>query len=273
MSLPPALHWRVTHLIARNRHRRAISGMARGARFYLDAYENWSYDIDRNGERRVLECLSADEPSCIFDVGANVGQWTSIARQLCPEAQIHSFEVVEQVAGELRSRFAHDPRVTIVSTGLGRDQEEIAVRYFPESSEISGAVQEHERAFELVHARVQRGDAYCASNGIDHIDLLKVDVEGMEYEVLLGFDAMLTDGAIGAVQFEYGPASILTGKLLRDYYTFLSERNFEVGKVYPRGVEFRPYRFRDEDFLGPNYLAVRADKRELIEHLRGKSKR
>lgn len=273
MSLPPALHWRVTHLIARNRHRRAVSGMARGARFYLAAYENWSYDIDRNGERRVLECLSAEEPRCIFDVGANIGQWTSVARQLCPEARIHSFEVIEQVAAELRSRFAHEPRVTVVSTGLGKDQEEIAVRYFPESSEISGAVEEHERPFELVRSPVQRGDAYCAATGIDHIDLLKVDVEGMEYDVLLGFEEMLAGGAIGAVQFEYGPASILTGRLLRDHYAFLTERSFEVGKVYPRGVEFRPYRLRDEDFLGPNYLAVRADRLELIERLRGKSRR
>ncbi|MGH2956310.1 MAG: FkbM family methyltransferase [Solirubrobacterales bacterium] len=273
MSLSPRLHSRVTDLIARNRHRRALSGIARGARFYLDAYENWSYDADRNGERRVLECLSSDEPSCIFDVGANVGEWTSIARQLCPEAQIHSFEVVEQIAGVLRSRFAREPRVTIVPTGLGKDQEEIAVKYFPESTELSGAVQEHPFPFELVSSPVQRGDAYCAEAGIDHIDLLKIDVEGMEYEVLLGFEEMFTDGAIAAVQFEYGPGNILTRRLLRDHYTFFSERNFGVGKIYPHGVEFRPYRFRDEDFLGPNYLAVRADKLELIERLRGKSRR
>ena len=273
MSVPPALHSRLTRLIARNRHRRALSGFARGARFYLDAYENWSYDIDRNGERRVLECLSAEGPKCIFDAGANVGKWTSIARQLCPDAQIHSFEVVEQTAGELRSRFAGEPHVTVVSTGLGKDQGEIAVKHYPESSEISGAIREYERAFELVSSPVQRGDAYCAEAGIDHIDLLKIDVEGMEYEVLQGFDQMLSNGAIGAVQFEYGPECILTRRLLRDYYTFFSERNFEVGKIYPRGVEFRPYRFRDEDFRGPNYLAVHADKLELIERLRGKRRR
>jgi hypothetical protein len=37
-----------------------------------------------------------------------------------------------------------------------------------------------------------------------------------------------------------------------------------VGKVYPTYVDFRSYRLTDEDFRGPNYLAVRRERNDLI---------
>jgi len=42
----------------------------------------------------------------------------------------------------------------------------------------------------------------------------------------------------------------------------------KLGKIYPNYVDFREYRFQDEDFLGPNYLAVHSSLESLIESLR-----
>ena len=45
---------------------------------------------------------------------------------------------------------------------------------------------------------------------------------------------------------------------------FRSLRVSVVGKIFPSYVDFREYELKDEDFQGPNYLAVRAARADLI---------
>jgi hypothetical protein len=52
-----------------------------------------------------------------------------------------------------------------------------------------------------------------------------------------------------------------------DFHEYFEARGYAVGKIYPRGVDFRPYAVSDEDFRGPNYLACRKDKPEYIQRL------
>jgi hypothetical protein len=90
----------------------------------------------------------------------------------------------------------------------------------------------------------------------------------MEHRVLKGFSGMLERKVIDLVQFEYGRVSIVHGFLLRDFYAFFRERGYVVGKIYPNYIDFRDYDMSDEDFLGPNYLACRADKADYIDALK-----
>jgi hypothetical protein len=56
--------------------------------------------------------------------------------------------------------------------------------------------------------------------------------------------------------------------LLRDAYQLLGGHGFALGKIYPTYVDFRDYDVaRDEDLRGPNYLAVRRDRADLIDLL------
>jgi Methyltransferase FkbM domain len=117
---------------------------------------------------------------------------------------------------------------------------------------------------ECLRGRVVRGADYCAEHGISTIDCLKIDVEGAEHLVLQGFGDLLTPNRIPVIQFEYGMVNIVTKFLLRDFYQLLEGRGYRVGKLFPRQVRFREYRFRDEDFLGPNYVAASADVAPLL---------
>lgn len=92
-------------------------------------------------------------------------------------------------------------------------------------------------------------------NGIERIDLLKIDVEDAEHLVLEGFGEALGT-KIDAIQFEYGRVNIITHFLLRDFYQILEARNYLVGKLFSNHVDFRSYDLTDEDFVGPNYVAV-----------------
>ena len=55
--------------------------------------------------------------------------------------------------------------------------------------------------------------------------------------------------------------------LLRDFYRFFTEHGFRVGKLYPEGVAFRDYELRHEDFRGPNYVAVRRERDDVVAAL------
>ena len=113
-----------------------------------------------------------------------------------------------------------------------------------------------------------RGDDFIKDNNIVSIDFLKLDIEGSEYDALLGFENAFKEGIVKLVQFEYGFINISTKKLLIDFYTFFEANGYIVGKVFPKNVEFRNYNVKYEDFIGPNFIAVKKTETALINTLR-----
>ena len=257
-------------LVGRHRDATVTRVAALAARRYLDAYENLDYDIEMNGELRVLEILRDLDPLLVFDVGANVGDWTAHARGLFASAVIHCFELVPDTADRLAHRFEEDEQVVVHRIGLSDRPGTVAVHHYPARPDLSTMVA-YPQPFDHValDVAVDVGDAYLAAVGSDRLDLLKVDVEGAEHRVLQGFSSAFESGHITVVQFEYGRANIAERALLRDLYAWFDGFGFDVGKIYPRTVDFRPYRFEDEDFRGPNFLAVHRSHTGLIDRLRG----
>jgi FkbM family methyltransferase len=228
-------------------------------------YENWSYDADNNGEARLLAELSS-ELEVVFDVGANVGEWTQRVLDTS-DATCHAFEIVPATATELDRRVT-DPRVTVNHFGLSDTDGTVRVKVYPGFAQFASiSTLDHGAGYEWRDCRVRRGDAYCRESGIDHIDFLKVDTEGADLAVLRGFGDML--GRVTAIQFEYGMANISSRALLADCYELLESHGHTVGKIFPNSVAFGPYRPEMEDFRGPNYLAVPRDRVDLIERLGG----
>lgn len=240
-------------------------------RLFLRAYENYEYDIERNGEAWLLGRLAALNPQVVFDVGANVGDWSLRAARLLPGATIHAFEPVPTTFEILARRLGPlGPRVHANPFGLSDKDGEIALNVIEGDSTLSSFVSLHEGRQQRVACAVRAGDAYLAERGVGRIDLLKIDVEGAEPLVLAGLARALGEGRIDAIQFEYGQANILTKFLLRDFYQVLEQAGYAVGKLYPTRVDFRAYRFEHEDFVGPNFVAVRQSHERLKNLLAGK---
>lgn len=159
-------------------------------------------------------------------------------------------------------------RVTVNALGLSDERGTAQVAYLPEFPEgSSAAVVQPAGAVDIRECAVEAGDDYCRDHGIEHVNFLKLDVEGFEQKVLKGFDTMLTYGRIDVIQFEYGHLNASVRFLLGDFYELFAEHEYLVGKIYPEAVDFREYDPRDEDFRGPNFLAVRRARTDLIERL------
>jgi FkbM family methyltransferase len=255
---------------ARVRQNPVLRTAAKLCHQYLKWFGNGSYKPARNGERWLLEGLGAEPIQTVLDVGANVGSWSLMAAELLPQATIYALEVVPDTAATLRDRVQGHNRIRPFALGLAAETGTLALRYNAvASTHATFTDYPHSWSGERIDCPVVRGDEFLAQQGISRVDFLKIDVEGAEHLVLQGFDDALRRGRIRFVQFEYGLVNILTHFLLRDFYELFRRYGYMVGKIYPDYVEFRDYKLRDEDFLGPNYLACRTGD-QALHHLRAR---
>jgi FkbM family methyltransferase len=241
---------------------------ARNAAHWLTEFlhaEN--HDFRTNGEARLLECLGHTAIT-ILDVGANRGAWALEARRRCPNATIYCFEIASETRRHLRANVAGVEGINVLDFGLADRAGWERVKYYPERDARTSIYDyPHPERFVWNEERVQTGDAFVQDRGLTHIDLLKIDTEGADFRVLRGFEAALSRGAISVVQFEYGYASILARALLIDFYEYLEPKNYVIGKLHTKRVDFRPYRLKDENFFGPNFVAVHRSHHALISRL------
>ena len=263
---------RLGKVFARHRRNPFVRRLARAAYDLHRGYENLDYDWSCNGEAMILERLGRLGGKVVFDAGANTGDWSALCLQYFRDPVVHAFEIVPGTFAKLEERFAGAEDVILNNLGLSNREGQIDVYFDEERSTIATSIPGFSESFHsyspgVASLPVTTGDQYCQANDICHIDLLKIDVEGHEPEVLQGFQRLLSVEAIDVIQFEYGYINIDTGFLLRDFYKILEQYGMVIGKLYPKHVEFREYRHQHENFIGPNYIAVRKARKDVIESL------
>ncbi|MGH8218748.1 MAG: FkbM family methyltransferase [Steroidobacteraceae bacterium] len=261
-------------LCCRYRGHQPLDGLARVVARFHQRLDNVDFEMHRNGELRVLEIMSRGKPRCLFDVGANKGDWTATARRLIPACTIHAFEIVPETFKRLEARLGRLASVHLNDCGLSSQAEQIEIHLGPTSDTATACRIEGMRFHEEYYrtrvrcAAITAAD-YMRTHGIDQVDLVKIDVEGMDLQVIRGFGERLRD--VRAIQFEYGIFNIASHDLLSDFYRHLQALGFLVGKIFPRSVAFLDYHFSMENFHGSNFLAVRDDEVALIEKLAGRT--
>jgi len=260
------------YALAKTKRFKGLAAFADGfAVMYHRAYENYNYNHNSNGELWLLKQLaSAGLLGVVFDVGANRGDWTECVLKANPAAHVHCFEICPPTFALLKSVLDGRSNVVLNRFGLSNSTGETEIHYSSESDGLTSTL----NVDTITNAQkfcvpVERGDQYCKSSSVGTIDFLKIDVEGAEPSVLSGFGDLVRPGVIPIVQFEYGRLNIDAKYLLCDFYSYFRERGYLVGKLLPQGVRIREYSAWDEDFLGPNYVAIRPD---LAPHLQDRSR-
>jgi FkbM family methyltransferase len=253
----------------RNSHNSLFKALAGFGRALNRLYENRNHDIYSNGELTVLKKISGISPSIIIDGGANVGDYSLMVTRTIPECQIYSFEPVKSTFQKLTENTKEYSRILPIMSGLFKENcsKEINLFKADEHSSLYDIQGLPEKSKQKETIKLIRGDDFMAEKNIDSIDFLKLDIEGAEYDALLGFENCIKYGRVKAVQFEYGYLNITTKKLLIDFYNFFEANDYLVGKIFPKKVEFRKYDFLYEDFIGPNFIAVKKSETRLIELL------
>ena len=216
-----------------------------------------------NGEDMVqtIALRTAASRATIFDVGANVGDWTAALREISANLQIrahiHAFEPCRETFAQLSQRTGDWADVSLVNKACSRRAGSAMMHVYGSgfgTNSLSEPIDDYRAVSEEV--RVTTVDLYCKTNGIETIDLLKIDAEGHDFEVIAGTSEMLDRHAIRILQFEYNHRWMGSRNYLRDVFSFLTPRGYMIGKLSGPHVEFYPYwRWELETYTEGNYIA------------------
>jgi len=151
--------------------------------------------------RKVYRVEATDR--VILDVGANIGVFTLYAARLSPQARVFAFEPFPSTFLRLQStvREHHlEARVACLNYAATATN---ALRIMPD-----GPVPSQRRALSFAAGKSgtevvgKTLEAMLDENQLAHVDLLKMDIEGSEYEVLLSTSPQVLS-RIGRIAVEY----------------------------------------------------------------------
>ena len=227
-------------------------------------------DISTNGE---LDLIRRVFPSSkvVFDIGANVGDWASLALSVNPNIALHCFEPSATTFTHLSSR-TFPASVTRNNFGLSSTPGDAVLYVFGNGAGINSLYRRagledgwglaSPTAHEPVH--LETFDSYCAANRIDTVDFCKVDVEGHELEVFKGMSTSLNNRTVQLVQFEYGGCNIDSRVLLKDIFEHFAVYGYHLYKIGPKSLrQILRYDQRLENFQYQNWVAVAPDYARL----------
>ena len=221
-------------------------------------------EFQQHGELQLMKKLSAFNFQTIFDVGSNIGEWSRMTRQFHPNANLHLFELVPETFGKLTRNGVIDAKMMVNNFGLSHTSGLIDVKYLEGNDRVSSTATELHSTGTLRQCLVLTGQDYLKMHqDVKSIDFLKLDTEGHELDVLRGFGRSIETSVI---QFEYGFVAVLTKNLLVDFYRYLPE--YTIGRLTPDGVVFKDYHLTDENFNGPDYVAVLRSRQDIIDAIR-----
>lgn len=260
----------IKRIFKRNTHNVVFKALAGFGRSLNRLYENRNHDIRSNGELTILSKLSLLKPRVIIDAGANRGDYSLWIKKYCPDTQIYSLEPVKDTFDLLLKNVQSFNNIIPLQKGFYKDNCKKNINLYPsnEHSSIYRAERLSNNVEGVAEIELIKGDDFMKTYNIDKVDLLKLDLEGAEYDALLGFENALKHKKIDVIQFEYGYINITTKKLLVDFYDLFESYGYVVGKIFPKNVEFRKYEFKHEDFIGPNFIAVNTNEKDLIKLLK-----
>jgi FkbM family methyltransferase len=145
--------------------------------------------IAADGDRTLRVDYDLDERSLVWDVGGYEGNWSAeIAARY--RSTIEIFEPVEEFVDRLQERFRLNPDVHVHAFGLGGESRTDLVA-------VNGDRTSLFETGELQKIRIVDVLEQLQSSGVQSIDLLKVNIEGAEYELL---DRLIASGRIADVR-------------------------------------------------------------------------
>jgi len=150
---------------------------------------NLKWRQDRGDKTHRLD-YDLNENSVVFDLGGYEGQWSSdiFSRYCC---NIYIFEPVTDFADLILKRFKKNPKIRIFHFGLAeRTHQEIISVNNDASSIFSKKTGKYEEITLI------RASEFIKQNSINHIDLMKINIEGGEYHLL---EHLIESGLISTI--------------------------------------------------------------------------
>lgn len=181
-------------------------------------------------------------PECTFvDLGANEGYFTVIGAGLCGSAgHVLAIEPQRRLLPVIEEnlRLNASPHVRLVNAAVG-DQPGTSVIHLTASTNTGGSgFHRHSKyALPTQEVTVMTLEQVLDSHKISRVDLMKVDIEGHEYEALMGSPQVFESHRIRAVALELHPAILAKrGKDVSDITSMLKRFGYQHSSKFGNAV-------------------------------------
>ncbi len=213
-------------------------------------------DLD---ERKLIE-LATKEFQVVFDIGAHGGEWTDITLEYNPNSTLFLFEPSNYLIGCLNEKYKNNDNISINRLALSDRIGNLVL--YNSGSPLAGyhfrpGCHDPKLVEEVPTITL---DAFCSQNGINHIDLLKIDTEGAELDILHGASSLLSSKSIDVIQFEYGGCFLDAKTTLEEVFYFLRAYGYKICRFEGlKKIDVNKWDSRLENYNLTNYCAYNPD--------------
>ncbi|MFN6248956.1 FkbM family methyltransferase [Microcystis sp.] len=201
------------------------------------------YNIQTSEAAKMHRLLAYHNIDLVFDVGANIGQYAKLLRELGYSGRIVSFEPLSSAYSQLKAVSEKDPLWEIApQTAIGNQEGEIVINIAGNSYSSS--------ALPMLDAHLESApeSAYSGSETVklsrldtlakDYIKsetksiFLKIDVQGLEKQVLEGATAILP--LVKGIKLELSLVPLYEGQVLfKEMIDIVEKLGYELYGIEP----------------------------------------
>ena len=129
------------------------------------------------GDKTHRLIYDLNENSIVFDLGGYEGQWASDIFSMY-QSNVYIFEPVNEFAEKIKKRFSKNSKISTYDFGLSRETKRMTISINGDASSL------FKEGKENAEIKLVKAIEFFNKNNINGIDLMKINIEGGEYDLL-----------------------------------------------------------------------------------------
>lgn len=189
--------------------------------------------IERN-ELEVVQRINFSNNAICFDIGCSYGAKTEeyINKLKGTNFNIHCFEPLPLQYNQEIEKFGTLSNIHLNNIALSNEVGILPFYWIENCPVLSGFDRQSGKhaslPYKIINVPVSTLDNYISEHNIKHIDWMKIDVEGHEFNVLKGGEEMLKNQMVDIIQFEYGITWATPNIKISNVIDYISQFNYTV---------------------------------------------
>lgn len=218
-----------THLAAFVLKHSSVSNREATLRLVLNSLGIGSTNIPAEARNFVSLLQDKDISGSIIDVGSNRGEWTLAVYSYLRNCTFHLVEPQTSLLLELQDALKSSPRNAffIHNYGLSSHGDPI-VLFFPEEGSGAATSFPDDESFYKYSDKVSSKTLSEVLNAVPDCIGMKLDTEGMEWQILSSSKSSIVNSSIQLIQFEFGEKTAKLGQSFFQFFQFFNSMGFSL---------------------------------------------